>query len=278
MMFLRTTSTAFLNSKKGTSFRRDLQQSFQFKGHRASLVNSPFSYYIDLSAGYAFVSNINATSSMPIWRASDSIDYDKIAQSLFCGIGLIQAQYSFNGSGDSGDFNEDGLQFPDALNMNNLLDSRGLLDSTDPNHCLHLRNPVTRQLQFGAWIEVRGGTRTATDTLEYTAYNALETRYGGWEINSGSDGNITITPKEDLYIEYNEGYYTCDRCDEEYDDDTSCSCKKCPECYDYVDEDTDECECCGNKVHNCKGKGCSNTVLGDKELCNQCKKELAVDK
>jgi hypothetical protein len=117
MMFLRTTSTAFLNSKKGTSFRRDLQQSFQFKGHRASLVNSPFSYYIELSAGYAFVNKTNAPSSMPFWRANDSIDYDKIAQHLFNGIGLIQAQYSFNGSGDSGDFNEDELQFPNALNM-----------------------------------------------------------------------------------------------------------------------------------------------------------------
>jgi hypothetical protein len=278
MIFLRTTSKAFGNFKKGTTFRSGLQQSFQFGGHRASIANSPFSYYIDFTAGYTFVQQVSVTSDMPFWRLEASINYDKCAESLFAGIGLVVAQYSFDGSGDSGDFNEDDLNFSHALNMNTLLNSAGLLDSTDPNHCLHLRSPANRFFQNGTLTQTRGGTRPACDSLEYAAYNALETQYGGWENNAGANGHVTIVQGDEVSIEYNEGSYTCERCDEEYDDHSSCSCKKCPECFDYVDEDTNECECCGKVVHNCKGKGCSSTTLGDEELCRYCKKEIAADK
>jgi hypothetical protein len=274
MIFLRTTSKAFTGSKKGNTFRSNLQQSFQFGGHRAVIVDSAFSYYSRFSAGYTFM-RLKETSLVDRWLNQDPIDYDKVAESLFTGIGLVSANYTFDGSGDSGDFSEESITFSDGLNMNTLLNSRGLCDSTDPNHCLHMRSPGRREWRGGTLVAIVGGTRTGADTIEYCANNALEDQYGGWENNAGASGSVHIITGQSCVIDYIPGDYYCDRCDEHYDDDSSCACIKCPECYDYVDEDTNVCECCDKVVSVCKNENCDNTFIGAGDLCTHCKDLIA---
>jgi hypothetical protein len=136
-----------------------------------------------------------------------------------------------------------------------------------------MRSPGRREWHNSVLVQIRGGTRTTADNIEYCAYNALESEYGGWENNAGANGNVNIMTGQNLIIDYNPGTYSCDRCGEEYDDETSCSCIKCPECYDYVDEDTNKCECCDKVVNTCKGNLCSHAVVGDDSLCIYCKSE-----
>ena len=275
MIFLRTTSKAFTGSKKGTTFRANLQQSFQFGGHRAVIADSAFSYYGLYTAGYTFMP-VKEAGPIDRWLNQEAIDYNKVAESLFAGIGLVEASYNFDGSGDSGDFNEDVLSFTEGLNMGDaigLLNSKGLLDSTDPNHCLHMRSPGRREWHNSVLVQIRGGTRTTADNIEYCAYNALESEYGGWENNAGANGNVNIMTGQNLIIDYNPGTYSCDRCGEEYDDESDCDCLKCPECGDYVDEDTNKCETCEKVVSICNNELCNQHVLGENKLCRYCKSE-----
>ena len=272
MIFLRTTSYAF-GTKKSCTFRHNLQQSFQFGSHRAVIADSAFSYYGLYTAGYTFMP-VKEAGPIDRWLNQEAIDYNKVAESLFAGIGLVEASYNFDGSGDSGDFNEDAISWVEGLNMGDaigLLNSKGLLDSTNPNHCLHMRNPARREWRKDVLIEIRGGTRTAADTIECTAQNALEDEYGGWENNAGANGTVSFTQSSKVNIDYNPGTYSCDRCGEEYDDESDCDCLKCPECGDYVDEDTNKCECCDEVVSICNNELCNHHVLGENKLCRYCK-------
>jgi hypothetical protein len=224
-MFLRTSSKSFKGNTKSCVFKSVLAHSYQFGSHRCTLFGHVFSYYTTFSAGYTFIPN----------HIIERSERQYICKSLLVGIGFNNAVYVYNGSGDSGDF--DTAQF--NINVDeNVFNSRGLVEATNPYHDIAIRR-VT-------WNRQSGGDYPAKDLIENIAYEELEHQYGGWEINSGSNGEVDLT-LDGITISHQEWMEYCETCNEEYNDDTPCACEKCPECYSSIDPDDGECTGCDYK-------------------------------
>lgn len=55
------------------------------------------------------------------------------------------------------------------------------------------------------------------ETLENQAYDLLESKHGGWEINEGSQGDITLTVKErKVELHHGENYESTNWSDDEF--------------------------------------------------------------
>lgn len=255
-MFLRTSSTAFNSQTKSVIFPCRLHNSYQFFGHRSSICNASFSRMITFTAGYAFVNN----STTGNWR-------NQVAFTLFNGTGLQESQFKFDGSGDSGDF--ECICCNHTLKDERVFKSIGILEATEPNHDLAMRNVGWRSQGMADFESV----------VENLAYGYLESEYGGWEINSGSNGMVTLNVLDGMEIDYNENTYYCDVCHEEYTDDEPCSCIKCPDCYESIDEDG-ECSNCDTKLITCKGiskeEPCSLEwdATENNPICDNCRRVL----
>lgn len=222
MIFLRTSSFGFGQTTKSHLFG-NLLNSFQWGTHRASLYMSVFSYYTRHTAGYTFIEN--KTSTNPNF----------CAKTLLVGVGFDLATFEFNGSGDSGDFD---LVELDGNLPDDQFNHKGMFDTTHPEHDL-----AVHEL---SWNQQIMGDRSCMQLIEDLAYQELETRYGGWEINAGSCGKVEIDAGKEIHIEYNAGTYYCEHCGDDYTEDEGCSCDKCCMCNGCIVDA--ECVECGRAV------------------------------
>jgi len=271
MIFLRTTSSGFNHAKKSAVFNSSLHNSLQFGGHRAVIINTPFSYYINLTAGYTFKSQDVAVT--PSWSGFTECNFNFVAESLFVGVGLKYAEFVYNGSGDSGDFDRESIDYTIDTIERQYGNSRGMCDSSDPNHDLHMRARPRREFVQGILVERVGGCQSLNDLVEHCAYWALESQYGGWENNEGANGSVSID-KSGLNIIYEQGYYNCDNCGEDYSEDEPCDCISCPECYVPVTEG-EECAECDKVCVKCKV--CDDVIFANED-CDSCIKNASVEK
>lgn len=262
-MFIRTSGKSFNGMTKSESFGSKLHSSYQFGGRRAVLCGTVFSYGINFSSGYSFIPAQNLDRG---WRGAFNINHDECVETLFKGTGLVSAEFKFDGSGDSGDF--DCEQILLTIQNSDVISSAGILEATNPAHDLVIHNA-------SRWGRTPSDIGFAS-VIEQLAYSALENQYGGWEINSGSHGSVTIDG-DGISIDYNQSYYVCDRCDEEYTDDEPCSCVNCPDCGSPTDGV--ECEECQAKIIDCTGidgNSCKyeNKAIEKDPVCWLCLRDL----
>lgn len=265
-MFIRTSST-LVSQAKSTLFRCNLQNSFLRGGARASICNASFSSMINFTAGYTFVPSI---AEQVNFRGAINADLDHAAKTMLIGIGLDVAKFKFDGSGDSGDIELEEIVFTiDDSAGDRVYDNIGVIDSYKQEHDVVMRD---RAWSGRGWSVA--GTNTVSGLLEHLAYSSLEEQYGGWEINAGSSGYVTVTGDGvGIEIDYEAGTYYCDHCDSEYDDDTSCECVKCPDCYEPTEDGV--CDQCETKLIKCKGidgEKCKyfNDATEDNPVCHCC--------
>lgn len=267
-MFIRTSST-LVSQAKSTLFRCNLQNSFLRGGARASICNASFSSMINFTAGYTFIPSIAEQTN---FRGAMNVDLDHTAKTMLIGIGLDVAKFKFDGSGDSGDFELEEIKLTisnvsgsDKDVFNNI----GVIDSYCQEH-----DVVMRQRRWTGRGWTSAGMNTCNELIEHLAYSSLEEQYGGWEINAGSSGYVTVDGHgEGIEIDIQAGTYYCDYCDTEYDDDTSCECIKCPDCYEPTEDGI--CENCETKLIKCKGidgDKCifSSDVTEENPVCSHC--------
>lgn len=265
-MFIRTSST-LVSQAKSTLFRCNLQNSFLRGGARASICNASFSSMINFTAGYTFVPSIAEQTN---FRGAMNVDLDHTAKTMLIGIGLDIARCEFNGSGDSGDFEVEEIKFTISdVSGENVYNNIGVIDSYCQEHDVFMRQ---RRWTGRGWTGA--GMNTCHELIEHLAYSSLEEQYGGWEINAGSSGYVTVDGHgEGIEIDYQAGSYYCDHCDTEYDDDTSCECIKCPDCYEPTEDGV--CDQCETKLIKCKGMdgdGCKykSDATEDNPVCHCC--------
>lgn len=243
-MFLRTSSFSFNGLPKGRIFKGGLQNSLQFGSHRSSIADGNFSYYMNLSASDTFKNDSTTPETFQQMGIRGRVNYGQdFAWLCLCQYNINYIHYKFDGSGDSGDF--EFYESKQAIygDRNIFPSTRGMIDAVNP-----LQDNACR-----SWITWRniGAVLTFNDMLEDIASKALADQYGGWEINAGSNGDVIIhqDPNETVEINYNEGTYYCDTCDEEYTDEEPCSCQCCQECGDMNPEDSETCEGCGHSLN-----------------------------
>jgi len=106
--------------------------------------------------------------------------------------GIYQAVLEFDGSGDDGQITCAELVGNDNQELfNQKVTVWKTIHKYAPEGAEWLTETVSEELHF-------------SDLLEHIAYDCLATRFGGWEINSGSFGVITIKKDGTGSIEFNE--------------------------------------------------------------------------
>lgn len=229
-MFLRSSSTSFSqNNPKSNLFGINSGNSYQFGSHRSSCLTTAFSIWDRCTQGFSFHAGIQLDQ----WNrpTGSPRSLEEKAKLLLGNSGITAIQISFDGSGDSGDVTYDYCSSAkDYVDFSKLVNSRGLLDSNCYEHDTQTSIHVSAKSQ-----------------LEDLCYQALESEYGGWEINSGSFG--TVVWNENVFlVDVNDHFYECEICCEEYNDDQPCSCKTCDECYEKSALDETLCENCGKPL------------------------------
>lgn len=104
--------------------------------------------------------------------------------------GIERAVIEFDGSGDSGQ-----------------IESVVISPSSKQELAHEEITFITFSQRFagGEWnVDAREAQASVEDALEDLAYCALENNYGGWEINAGAYGEITIEADGSGRIEYNQ--------------------------------------------------------------------------
>lgn len=235
-MFIRTSS--YLNNySKSECFKNKLAHSFQFNGHRCNLSRTSFSIGVNYTAGYTFKRTV-VTAGPNAWR-STLPNHGEHAAKLLSQHG-IKAYLQFDGSGDSGEIVIDSLTTMDTdLDLKEYSDCIGVLEPVEESHEHLLNIPTT------SWRSV--SVRNLEDAIIHMGYEALGETHPGWEINCGSNGKIDIV-HDGIAIDYEEGYYTCENCGDDYDDCQSCACEYCEECGERSDNGSTECSHCGEKI------------------------------
>jgi len=112
---------------------------------------------------------------------------------------IEQIKITFDGSGDSGQFEE-----PEYYRKGNSKKSEPVQVTIDDKETTGFQVNNGMRYEDGKWVDnvVPGNLR---DLVEDVFYRILEAEHGGWEINAGSFGTFTYDVFEDeITLEYSE--------------------------------------------------------------------------
>jgi hypothetical protein len=237
-MFLRTNSKAFSGFNKSELFGPRTHNSICFGSHRASIAGGNYSYMLEFSQSYTFTQIDRPTNG---WRGV-SVNWSNAITAACKQYGISYLCYKFDGSGDSGDFDFEQMNTHDNLDLT-FHDRSGMIDATDSS-----LDHIMRSRRWTGRGTAVGGVLGFVTLLEDIMSHKLAEEHGGWEINSGSFGQVEYENGV-VTIEINDHTYECEVCEEIYNDDEPCSCNCCPDCGEKTQEM--ECEDCKIKFDNC---------------------------